>query len=245
MLYWSKYLDRQKWSIAWRKHVTRGSVLHVCILVAAPRSWYALAGGNVSSQITASNITTCQSLYDFPTDTVPPVYNPRPRDASLLSTMLVLLTTIRLLSILLFAVQVAYAGRYVSLPTVAQPICDDALFGSPSPDDCTAAANWIPYVTQSFRSQAGAFRVFSEPRFEDFGKVENRKYRPRAIVQLPKVWCGTAWSFFVYFWPMTRKWGKLSRLLIAQDSESGLKLCWLSKAPVSHMKSRLEVISKR
>lgn len=66
--------------------------------------------------------------------------------------------------------------------------CNRALFGSPKPADCLEAANWIPYATQSTVSEARTYRMFAEPRFMGFSEIDNILYRPRAIVQLPKIW---------------------------------------------------------
>ena len=112
--------------------------------------------------------------------------------------MLAIPTTVMLLPILLLTSQLAYAGKYNA---VAEPICDDNLFGSPNPDDCDTAMRWIPYADGSFLSRAGKFQVFSEPRFTGFESVENKKYRPRAIVQLPKVWYVNVVSMCLFLIP--------------------------------------------
>lgn len=63
------------------------------------------------------------------------------------------------------------------------------LFGIPNHQDCVNAFNQIPYALSPTHFGAQGYRLFSEPQFllPPFKGVNNR-YRPKAIVQLPKLW---------------------------------------------------------
>ena len=75
-------------------------------------------------------------------------------------------------------------------PLVRSLVCNDEIYGNPKVDDCERALLELSYARQSDGSYR--FRVshiFAEPQFLEppFNLITN-SYRPRAIIQLPKIW---------------------------------------------------------
>ena len=75
-------------------------------------------------------------------------------------------------------------------PLVRSLVCSEEIYGNPKIEDCERVLLEIPFARQSFSSRQSQYQhVFAEPQFLEppFAQVINM-YRPRAIIQLPKVW---------------------------------------------------------
>lgn len=72
---------------------------------------------------------------------------------------------------------------------VLTPICSVKDYGLPNHEDCIMAFRQMPYAHDPSVYDARGYRLYSEPQLllHPFHSVVNR-YRPRAIVQLPKIW---------------------------------------------------------
>ena len=68
--------------------------------------------------------------------------------------------------------------------------CNGAIYGNPVVEDCIQALSWIPFAeAPQTLPGAEALRIFAEPQQMSvpFAALPNNR-RPRAIVQLPKIW---------------------------------------------------------
>ena len=71
-----------------------------------------------------------------------------------------------------------------------QPVCNARIYGIPNYRECLNAWHFMPYAQQpSAEHEAKSPELFSEPQYlqPPFTAVRNR-YRPKPIVQLPKIW---------------------------------------------------------
>ena len=78
----------------------------------------------------------------------------------------------------------------LNFPLVRSLFCSAGVYGSPNIADCEQALLEIPFARISERSwEAPLVHVFVEPQFQKppFRSIDNR-FRPEAIIQLPKVW---------------------------------------------------------
>lgn len=69
-------------------------------------------------------------------------------------------------------------------------LCNGAIYGNPVVEDCIQALSWIPFAEAPHSLPgASALRIFAEPQQMSvpFAALPNNR-RPRAIVQLPKIW---------------------------------------------------------
>ena len=73
---------------------------------------------------------------------------------------------------------------------VNSQICSEGIYGRVNARDCFKAINAMPFAQYPVTNTGSSLpRLFSEPQFQipKFEFVKN-DFRPRAIVQLPKVW---------------------------------------------------------
>lgn len=69
-------------------------------------------------------------------------------------------------------------------------VCNGGIYGNPVAEDCIAALEWMPFAKVELDlPDSRAQRIFAEPQqmSPPFAALANRQ-RPRAIVQLPKIW---------------------------------------------------------
>ncbi len=89
---------------------------------------------------------------------------------------------------------VCFTALIVHPCRAVKSICSVRDYGIPNHGDCIATFNQIPYATNPTSFEGEGVRLFSEPQnlLNPFDKVSN-KYRPRPIIQLPKIWIYSMW----------------------------------------------------
>ena len=83
---------------------------------------------------------------------------------------------------------------------VSSQVCNEGVYGRVDARDCFAAINAMPFAQYPVtNTESSAPRLFAEPQFQipKFGFVKD-EFRPRNIVQLPKVWKHGKPSWFHY-----------------------------------------------